>query len=153
MTLFKERSAIDRHSAPAGGPDKLRRSVCAGEVRTQATVATPAAAIDAPEVPTRAEVSQYQRRFVELYNQVGSKHTETKQFYTLDNTLDDTRLYLDKEANLLNSIHDNFEQAMASPSTREQFLKQFEQIVEGVKQNRTKVEKKKQEAKMKSAVR
>ncbi|XP_014668978.1 PREDICTED: coiled-coil domain-containing protein 93-like [Priapulus caudatus] len=63
------------------------------------------------EVPTRAELSQYQRRFVELYNQVGSKHTETKQFYTLYNTLDDTRLYLDKEANLLNSIHDNFEHA------------------------------------------
>jgi len=29
--------------------------------------------------------------------------------------------------------------AMASASGREQFLKQFEQIVEGVKQNRTKV--------------
>jgi len=29
--------------------------------------------------------------------------------------------------------------AMASSSGREQFLKQFEQIVEGVKQNRTKV--------------
>jgi len=29
--------------------------------------------------------------------------------------------------------------AMASSSGREQFLKQFEQIVEGVKQNKTKV--------------
>ena len=41
---------------------------------------------------------------------MAGKHTETKQFYTLYNTLDDTKLYLGKEVNLLNSIHDNFEQ-------------------------------------------
>nr|KAG5698060.1 hypothetical protein BaRGS_016708 [Batillaria attramentaria] len=100
------------------------------------------------EVPSRAELSQYQRRFVELYHQVSSTHRETKQFYTLYNTLDDTKLYLNKEVNLLNSIHDNFKQAMSSPANKEQFLKQFEQIVEGIKQNREKVEKKRQEEKM-----
>ncbi|XP_070210821.1 coiled-coil domain-containing protein 93-like isoform X2 [Littorina saxatilis] len=101
------------------------------------------------EVPSRAELSQYQRRFVELYNQVSSTHRETKQFYTLYNTLDDTKLYLNKEVNLLNSIHDNFKQAMSTPANKEQFLKQFEQIVEGIKQNRAKVERKRQEEKMK----
>jgi DNA repair exonuclease SbcCD ATPase subunit len=101
------------------------------------------------EVPTRAELSQYQQRFVELYNQVTSKHKETKQFYTLYNTLEDTRVYLTKEVTLLNSINDTFEQAMGSANTKDQFLKQFEQIVDGVKQNRTKVEKRKQEEKMK----
>lgn len=101
------------------------------------------------EVPTRAELSQYQCRFIELYNQVGAKHKETKQFFTLYNTLDDTRMYLNKEVNLLNSINDNFEQAMSSQSNRDQFLKQFEQIVDGVKQNRSKVDRRKQEEKMK----
>lgn len=101
------------------------------------------------EVPTRAELSQYQCRFIELYNQVGAKHKETKQFFTLYNTLDDTRMYMNKEVSLLNSINDNFEQAMSSASNRDQFLKQFEQIVEGVKQNRAKVERRKQEEKMK----
>lgn len=101
------------------------------------------------EVPSRAELSQYQKRFIELYNHVAAKHKETKQFYTLYNTLDDTKLYLNKEVNLLNSIHENFSAAMASPSTKEQFLRQMEQIVEGVKQNRLKMEKKKQEEKMK----
>ncbi|KAI0211684.1 Coiled-coil domain-containing protein 93 [Lamellibrachia satsuma] len=100
------------------------------------------------EIPSRAELSQYQRRFVELYNQVAAKHTETKQFYILYNTLDDTKLYLSKEVNLLNSIYDNFEEAMSSESTKQQFLKQFEQIVESVKQNRVKVEKRKQTEKM-----
>ncbi|KAH9524581.1 Coiled-coil domain-containing protein 93 [Bulinus truncatus] len=101
------------------------------------------------EVPSRAELSQYQRRFVELYNQVASKHIETKQFFTLYNTLDDTKTYLNKEVQLLNSIHDNFQTAMQSPANKEAFLKQFEQIVEGVKQNKSKAEKKKQEEKMK----
>lgn len=101
------------------------------------------------EVPSRAELSQYQRRFVELYNQVASKHRETKQFFTLYNTLDDTKLYLNKEVQLLNSIHDNFRQAMSSPANKEAFLKQFEQIVEGVKQNKVKAEKKRQDEKMK----
>ncbi|XP_065417664.1 coiled-coil domain-containing protein 93 isoform X1 [Chrysemys picta bellii] len=100
------------------------------------------------EVPSRAELTQYQKRFIELYGQVSATHKETKQFFTLYNTLDDKKVYLEKEVNLLNSIHDNFQQAMASSGAREQFLRQMEQIVEGVKQNRMKIEKKKQENKM-----
>nr|CAD7459083.1 unnamed protein product [Timema tahoe] len=60
------------------------------------------------EVPGRAELAQYQRRFLELYNQVAAKHKETKQFYTLYNTLDDTKMYLGKELSLLNSILDTY---------------------------------------------
>nr|XP_057937566.1 coiled-coil domain-containing protein 93 [Doryrhamphus excisus] len=100
------------------------------------------------EVPSRAELTQYQKRFVELYSQVSATHKETKQFFTLYNTLDDKKVYLEKEVNLLNSIHDNFQQAMSSSSDKEQFLRQLEQIVEGLKQSRIKMEKKKQENKM-----
>ncbi|XP_078233358.1 coiled-coil domain-containing protein 93 isoform X4 [Pogona vitticeps] len=100
------------------------------------------------EVPSRAELTQYQKRFIELYGQVSATHKETKQFFTLYNTLDDKKVYLEKEVNLLNSVHDNFQQAMASSGARDQFLRQMEQIVEGIKQNRMKMEKKKQENKM-----
>ena len=41
---------------------------------------------------------------------VAATHKQTKQFYTLYNTLDDTKLYLSKEVSILNSIHDNFTQ-------------------------------------------
>uniref|UniRef100_A0A4W6DXZ6 Coiled-coil domain-containing protein 93 n=1 Tax=Lates calcarifer TaxID=8187 RepID=A0A4W6DXZ6_LATCA len=99
------------------------------------------------EVPSRAELTQYQKRFIELYSQVSATHKETKQFFTLYNTLDDKKVYLEKEVNLLNSIHDNF-QAMSSAAAKEQFLRQMEQIVEGIKQSRIKMEKKKQENKM-----
>ncbi|XP_071341191.1 coiled-coil domain-containing protein 93 isoform X2 [Trachinotus anak] len=100
------------------------------------------------EVPSRAELTQYQKRFIELYSQVSATHKETKQFFTLYNTLDDKKVYLEKEVNLLNSIHDNFQQAMSSVAAKEQFLRQMEQIVEGIKQSRIKMEKKKQENKM-----
>lgn len=100
------------------------------------------------EVPNRAELTQYQKRFIELYSQVSATHKETKQFFTLYNTLDDKKVYLEKEVNLLNSIHDHFQQAMASSGGKEQFLRQMEQIVEGIKQSRLKMEKKRQENKM-----
>uniref|UniRef100_A0A8C1I6K8 Coiled-coil domain-containing protein 93 n=1 Tax=Cyprinus carpio TaxID=7962 RepID=A0A8C1I6K8_CYPCA len=100
------------------------------------------------EVPSRAELTQYQKRFIELYSQVSATHKETKQFFTLYNTLDDKKVYLEKEVNLLNSIHDHFQQAMASSGSKEQFLRQMEQIVEGIKQSRIKMEKKRQENKM-----
>ncbi|CAD5116478.1 DgyrCDS5360 [Dimorphilus gyrociliatus] len=101
------------------------------------------------EAPSRAELAQYQRRFVELYNQIAARHKETKQFYTLYNTLQDSKQYLTKEINLLNSIYDNFEEARMSQSGKEQFLKQFENMVDGVKQNRSKLERRREEEKLK----
>ena len=102
------------------------------------------------DVPARAELNQYQQQFIELYNQVAATHKETKQFYTLYNTLDDTKLYLEKEVNLLNSIHDSFEQALgASSSSKEQFLEQMENILAGVMRNKENVEKKKRNEKLK----
>ncbi|XP_052865302.1 coiled-coil domain-containing protein 93 [Anopheles cruzii] len=93
-------------------------------------------------IPDRTELAQYQRRFLELYNQVGAKHRETKQFYTLYNTLDDTKLYLEKEMSLLNSIYDNYASAMQTPHMREQFVQQFDTIVEGIRATKTKLRKK-----------
>lgn len=97
------------------------------------------------DVPGRAELAQYQRRFLELYNQVASKHRETKQFYTLYNTLDDTKLYLSKELSLLNSILDTYGEAMSTPAGKDQFMRQFDAIVEGIKQNKMKVAKRRTE--------
>lgn len=93
-------------------------------------------------IPDRTELAQYQRRFLELYNQVSATHRETKQFYTLYNTLDDTKLYLEKEMSLLNSIYENYGSAMQSFNSREQFAQQFETIVEGIRTNKAKVKAK-----------
>ncbi|XP_041986245.1 coiled-coil domain-containing protein 93 [Aricia agestis] len=94
------------------------------------------------EVPGPAELLQYEKRFVELYNQVASKHKETKQYYIFYNTLYEVKLYTSKELSLLNSILDNYEEAMSSTRKREEFMTQFESIVEWVNQTVKKVEQK-----------
>uniref|UniRef100_A0A8D8Q915 Coiled-coil domain-containing protein 93 n=1 Tax=Cacopsylla melanoneura TaxID=428564 RepID=A0A8D8Q915_9HEMI len=92
------------------------------------------------QVPGRDELAQYQRRFLELYTQIAAKHKETKQFYTLYNTFNDSYTYLSKELSLLNSILNSYPEAMHSQTSKEQFIKQFESIVDGVRQNKYKVE-------------
>lgn len=61
-------------------------------------------------IPDSTELAQYQKRFLELYNNIGVKHKETKQFYALYNTLNDKHMYLEKEIALLNSIYENYTQ-------------------------------------------
>lgn len=93
-------------------------------------------------IPDRTELTQYQRRFHELYNEMSAKHIETKQYYTLFNTLNDKKRYLEKELSLLNSICEAYNEGMSSVHGREEFIKQFEVIVTGVKQTEQKVRQK-----------
>jgi hypothetical protein len=84
-----------------------------------------------------------------IFSSVSAKHRETKQFYTLYNTLEDTKRYLEKEMSILNSIFDNYYEAMQTPQAKDQFMVQFEQIVEGIRQTKAKVKTKHDEEKMK----
>lgn len=43
-----------------------------------------------------------------IFISVSAKHRETKQYFTLYNTLNDTKQYLTKELSLLNSIYENY---------------------------------------------
>lgn len=91
------------------------------------------------EIPARTELTQYQRMFVELYEQVGSKLVETRRYYNTYNTLEDHRSFLEKEISIINSIHDNFKTAMASKANREKFLESIQTIIKSVTQNVEKV--------------
>ncbi|XP_045598387.2 coiled-coil domain-containing protein 93 isoform X1 [Procambarus clarkii] len=93
------------------------------------------------DVPGRAELSQYQRRFIELYNQVAATHRETQQFYNMYNTLADTRTYMEKELSLLNSILDNMAMALGNTANMDEYLQQLDTIVEGIRQNKQKLER------------
>lgn len=95
--------------------------------------------------PGRAELSQYQRRFIELSNQVAATHRETQQFYNMYNTLADTKTYMDKELSLLNSILDNMAAALGNSASMDEYLHQLETIVEGIRQNKMKLERRRTE--------
>lgn len=100
-------------------------------------------------IPDNTELAQYQKRFLELYNNMSFKHKETKQFYSLYNSLNDTHLYLEKELALLNDIYDNYAQAMTTVHSKEQFLGKFEEIVEGVTMMKSKIRRKNDDEKAK----
>jgi hypothetical protein len=90
-------------------------------------------------IPDNSELSQYQRRFLELYNQICVKHKETKQFFALYNTLNDIKTYLEKEIALLNNICENYERAYDSQAGRTQFIQKFEEIVGSVDKTKLKI--------------
>jgi len=64
--------------------------------------------------------------------QVAWKLEETRKYYDMYNTLDTTLNFLQKEVKLLNSISENFHEAMKSSQSKVEFSKQFENIVQGV---------------------
>ncbi|PRP79347.1 hypothetical protein PROFUN_12948 [Planoprotostelium fungivorum] len=84
------------------------------------------------EVPSRIELGQYQRMFVELYDQIALKLVETRQYYNTYNTCDDTKTYLSKEVSILNSVHDNYKTVQNNRNGKEQLLTQLTGITTSV---------------------
>ena len=95
------------------------------------------------DCPSRAELAQYQRRFVELHKQVSATLTETRQYFTLYNTLNDTQIFLDKESQLLNILYDKFATAMTSNSNKDIYFKHLDQFLDETKCNFERLESKK----------
>jgi len=87
------------------------------------------------DIPTRTELIQYERRFQELYQQVAWKLEETRKYYALYNSLDKNLQFLQKNVRILNSIHENFTEAMSSSQGKEEFLNQIATIKKGVEES------------------
>lgn len=88
------------------------------------------------ELPTRAELLQYERRFVELYQQVAAKLDETRKYYDTYNTLREKCSLLDKQAQVIQSINDRFLKAMKTKAGKENFRKSCAQILNGLGKER-----------------
>jgi len=80
------------------------------------------------DVASRAELVQYERRFVELYEQIASNLEETRRYYTKYNTLTDTHKFLTKEISILNSISGKYSAVSASETQKAAFLAQIDTI-------------------------
>jgi len=96
---------------------------------------------DIDEIPTRAELLQFERRFVELYELVADKLVETRKYYAMYNTLDMSHGYMTKEVTLLNSIVEGFPKAMKTKGGQANLLQQLALIVSGVDQNKESADK------------
>ncbi|KAG6623900.1 uncharacterized protein IUM83_02189 [Phytophthora cinnamomi] len=84
------------------------------------------------EIPTRIELVQYEKRFVELYDEVALTLDETRKYYCVYNTLKTTHEFLEKEISLINSINENFDIAMGSKTATQAFFVQIENIIQNV---------------------
>lgn len=60
------------------------------------------------DIPSSNEQSQYRQSIFQLYNQMSVLHRQTKQSFTLFNTLTDTISYINRELNILDSINSIF---------------------------------------------
>lgn len=85
------------------------------------------------EIPTRIELIQYEKRFVELYDEVALTLDETRKYYCVYNTLKTTHEYLEKEISLINSIYDNFDVAMSAKTATDAFFSQVDAIVKNIR--------------------
>eukprot|EP00936_MAST-01D_sp_MAST-1D-sp1_P001206 g1206.t1 len=86
------------------------------------------------DIPTRTELIQYERRFVELYEQVAQKLDETRKYYNSYNTLTSRCEHLQGQVRRISAMVDTFAQAMSNKSTQEQYLTQVSKMIEGIKQ-------------------
>ncbi|KUF78576.1 Coiled-coil domain-containing protein 93 [Phytophthora nicotianae] len=90
------------------------------------------------EIPTRIELVQYEKRFLELYDEVALTLDETRKYYCVYNTLKTTHEFLEKEISLINSINDNFDVAMGSKTATQAFFMQVDNIIQNVQGTVTK---------------
>ena len=115
------------HAAESSKLAKLRATLAS----TNQTLAKVQRLID--DQPTRAELLQFERRFVELYAMVAEKLGETKKFYALYNVLREVWEYTGNEKNLLESIIGQYPAASKSKAGKEGFVHNMEGVVVGVK--------------------
>ena len=59
-------------------------------------------------IPSRSELAQYQRRFVELYGQMDGTQNETQHFFDMYNNLGKQLAAIEKEIHLMSSIQELF---------------------------------------------
>ena len=87
------------------------------------------------EIPSRRELQQYQRQFLELYEQMAQRFTETRQYYHTYNTLHDRRGFLTREVGILESIQENYATALKSKAGKQKLAESMAGIEEAVQKN------------------
>jgi len=87
------------------------------------------------EIPTRSELLQFEKRFIELYQIAATKLIETRSYFTWYNTLSTTYSYLQQELTLLESVLGNFSIGMKSEKAQVEMKNQMQAILAGVQEN------------------
>ncbi|XP_055829384.1 uncharacterized protein LOC129898751 isoform X2 [Solanum dulcamara] len=92
------------------------------------------------DVPSQAELIQYELRFSELYTHIQVMDRQTRKYYATYNTLLEIKELMLKETSLLNSIRSQFKDALTSPAGRKKLIDSMEGILHGTQQKLEKVQ-------------
>ncbi|OQR82872.1 hypothetical protein ACHHYP_15379 [Achlya hypogyna] len=87
------------------------------------------------DIPCKAELLQYEKRFLELYEEVALTLEETRKYFAVYNTLEATHEYLEKEVALVDSINANVEIALGSKAAADAFFAQMTAVIANVQAN------------------
>lgn len=93
------------------------------------------------DVPSQAELIQYERRFAELNVDIQGKLRQTRKYYATFNALMEIKELMLKETSLLNSISSQFQDAISSPAGRMKLIDSMEAILKGTQQKLDKVQR------------
>eukprot|EP01125_Pyxidicula_operculata_P022963 TRINITY_DN9713_c0_g1_i1.p1 TRINITY_DN9713_c0_g1~~TRINITY_DN9713_c0_g1_i1.p1 ORF type:complete len:634 (+),score=223.99 TRINITY_DN9713_c0_g1_i1:21-1922(+) len=119
---------INAHKSDTEKLEKLRELLAA----KNRAVASVKRKID--QIPSRRELQQYQRQFVEVFEQMAVKYTETKQYFNLFNSSEKIRAALEHEDKLLNSIQEQYPTIRGNKKGRDKFLSSVKDITSGLSQ-------------------
>ncbi|XP_052178638.1 uncharacterized protein LOC127792224 isoform X2 [Diospyros lotus] len=92
------------------------------------------------DVPSQAELIQYEHRFSELDVQIQEKLRKTRKYYATFNALLEIKDLMLKETSLLNSISSQFQGAISSTAGRMKLIDSMEGILTGTQQKLEKVQ-------------
>jgi len=87
------------------------------------------------QVPPRREIQQYSRQFIEIFEQLGVKYTETKSYYNVYNALVNMKNALETEIKLLESIQTQYPNVKKSKANKENFNASLKKITSNLDDN------------------
>ncbi|XP_031497649.1 uncharacterized protein LOC116262428 isoform X3 [Nymphaea colorata] len=134
-----EKLHTDEHSSDFEGLERLFGAATEKRDRAQQLLTSRLRKIlhlkhQVDDMPTQMELIQYERRFAELYMQIQEKLQHTRRLYDTYNALLETKELASKEISLLNSINQQFQDAITSTSGRIKLINSLESISNGTQQ-------------------
>ena len=96
------------------------------------------------------ELTQYQKRFVELYEKINLKLEENRKFYSNFNSLLELKALIENQATLLTGFQEGFKNSKGR-TQREAFAKNVQEAISQLGENRNRAKRKLEELKVQLA--
>ena len=96
--------------------------------------------------PSKTELTQYQKRFVELYEKINQKLEENRKFYGNYNSFLELKALIENQTSLLTGFQEGFKNSKGR-SQRESFAKNVQEAISQLGENRNRAKRKLEELK------